>query len=135
MARVDWIDARLCNWARWKIGGRTGGLGFSAVRTDAVVIDRSGYDAQAIIPTDDAEASVTDQAVAALVAELRRTIEVFYLHPGSIDTKLRLLVVTRATLYARLERADRALVRWLSERQQRQQAERARVEGLQRGRN
>lgn len=134
MARLEWVDARLQNWARWKIGHGVGGLGYASVRVDVERVDRSsGYDAPIVVPTSDAEAMVTDQAVMALPSDLRRTVEVMYVHPGSIATKLKLLAVTRPTLYARLERADRAIAGWLTARQQRQQAERARVELLQRG--
>jgi len=132
MARIQWVDVRLTNWARWRIGGRSGGLGYSHVNLDVPVVDGNGYDAQSIIPIDDAEASVTDSAISGLPSELRRTVEVWYLHPGSIATKGLLLACERVTIYTRLDRSDRLIAAWLGERSRMQQAERERVEKLQR---
>jgi hypothetical protein len=132
MARIDWIDARLNNWARWRIGGRSGGLGYSHVQLEAPVVDGGGYDTPAIIPVDDAEASITDQAVMTLPSELRRTVEVMYVHPGGVATKLELLAIARPTLYARLDAADRLIASWLGDRDRTSRAERERVERLQR---
>ena len=38
MARIEDIERRLLNWARWKAGGRSGGLGYSAINLPAAVV-------------------------------------------------------------------------------------------------
>jgi hypothetical protein len=132
MARIEWVDQRLTNWALWKIGSRAGGLGYATVNLQAPPVDNpTGWDAQARIPVDDAEAAVTDEGVRTLPSELRRTVEVFYIDPGSVATKLKKLACERATLNARIETAHRKLSSWFGDRDRQAQAERARVEALQ----
>lgn len=130
MARIEDIERRLQNWARWKVGGSAGGLGYASVNL-AGDTSRALY-REARIPTDDCEAEETDRAVASLDSELRRTVEVVYLDGGGTKRKADLLNCTESTIKSRIWRAHRQLSCWLTERQRERQAERARVAALQR---
>lgn len=135
MARDAYIDNRLQNWCRWKLSQGSGALGYARVDLTEPVVDgsRDGYDAPARIPIDDVEASITDEGVRLLIPELRYTIEIYYLHPGSEETRLQKLACSKGTMHARLWRADRILSAWLAERERRAKAERRRVDALQHG--
>lgn len=131
MARVDWIERRLLNWARWKLnaGGGPGGYAGVNMANPSPGI-REPYES-APIPVLAVEASETDTAVTTLALELRHTLTVFYLGRGGLADHMRELGCAKATLYARLDRADRALVAWFNAKDERGRAERQRVELLQ----
>lgn len=132
MARIEDIERRLLNWARWKAGGRTGGLGYSSLNLTAAMTGggRDGY-RESVIPTNDCEAAETDRAVTQLSSELRRTIEVVYLEGGGIASKARKLCVTERTVHARIEHAHQKLARWLAEQHAVRRAQRELNERLQ----
>lgn len=131
MARIADIDRRLQNWARWRIGGQRGGLGYASVNLIEAGGGRDGY-VEAVVPTIDAEASETDMAVMALASELRRTVEVVYILNRGMREKCRLLAVAEATVHSRVDRAHQIISGWLADRAQRARDERGRVEQLQR---
>ena len=129
MARIPDIDRRLDNWARWRAGGRSGGLGFASVNLATAFQGRS-TDREAIIPTLDAEAEITDRGVLALASELRATVEQAYLHGGSVARKCTRLACSEATYHSRIDRAHRELAAWLTEREAAARAQRERVERI-----
>ncbi|MES2959788.1 MAG: hypothetical protein V4792_16485 [Pseudomonadota bacterium] len=130
MARIEDIERRLLNWARWTIN-RTGGvLGYAAAAMEERV-DGEGWDAQAVIPTVDCEASDTELAVQALDERLKATVQMVYLQGGGLRRKAERLCCSEATVHARIDEAHRKLSAWLADRAQRRQAERERVEQLQ----
>lgn len=131
MARIEDIERRLLNWARWRLGATRSPLGYAQAQFGERV-DGEGWDAPAVIPTVDAEAAETDRAVGALDSRLRRTVEVAYLHGGGIARKLQMLACSRATLHARIDEAHRKLSGWFTDQHRQAQAERQRVEQLQR---
>lgn len=131
MARIPDIERRLLNWARWRIGCTSGGLGYASVSMDERV-DGEGYDAQARVPTVDHEADETQQGVLQLEGRLRITVETYYIKSGSIRAKTTALCCSERALYARIDEAHRLLSAWLSERAALARDERARVERLQR---
>jgi hypothetical protein len=132
MARIEDIERRLLNWARWKAGGRSGGLGYSAINLVAATVGggRDGY-REAVIPTNDCEADETDQAVLALPSEMRRTVEVVYVEGGGMASKARRLCCTERTVQARIEQAHLKISRWLADKDASRKAQRERVERLQ----
>lgn len=132
MARIEDIERRLLNWARWRAGMKGGGLGYASADMAAERVDGGGYDAQAIIPTIDVEASETDQAVMTLPSELRRTVEVCYLDGGGMKRHMVKLACTEETIKARIWRAHRLLSGWYADKAARARENRARVEALQR---
>lgn len=133
MARMHDIERRLLNWARWKIGGASGGLGYARAK-DEHRVDGEGYDAQSVVPTIDCEADETDQAVRALEGRLRATLEAVYVDGGGMRQKAKKLCCTEATIHSRVDEAHRRISGWLSDKRQQRDAERSRVEALQRTR-
>ncbi len=130
MARIEDIERRLLNWARWRAGANQGGLGYATLDY-ASEAGQSGY-REAVIPTVDCEAEETNQAVMALSSELRATVECFYLAGGGIAQKARRLCVSVPTVYQRVERAHVAIQSWLFDRQAAARRQRELVERLQR---
>lgn len=118
MARIDWVDHGLNNWARWKVSGGSGGRA-SSVLTSASLFDtrvrsRTGY-RETPIPITDHEAQVMDRAVQDLQVKderLHRTVELSYL---SNLTRLGVAVaegISERTVHARLEEADLLIATW-----------------------
>jgi hypothetical protein len=132
MQRIDWVEARLVNWARWKLGGGSGGMGYARTNPAQSNAGRSGY-ITAPVPVLEAEAGETDQGVHALrPLGLRLTIEQVYCQPGSMAEHAQALACAEATLYARIAQAHQQLAAYLLQRQAARKAERDRVESLQR---
>jgi hypothetical protein len=129
MARIDWIEHRLLNWQRWKLGAGGGGLGFARVNLLAVHMGRDSY-TEARIPINDVEASETDQAVDRLPGELKATVIEAYLGEGGEQDHCRRLYCAKATLHARIGRAHRLLADHFSARTDRERQERQRVEAV-----
>lgn len=132
MARIDWIEERLQNWALWKVARGAGEMGFAAADLGGSNGGRSGY-VTAAVPILDAEAAATDDAVNRLSpGGLCLTVTAFYCAPGGHKDKADLLCCSVATMYARVDQAHRQLADHFLAQQDRQKAERARVEALQR---
>jgi hypothetical protein len=134
MARIETIHMRLLEWQRWRLSSGGGVLGYAAVDLQGAqdgVRQRDPYQ-QAPVPTSAVQAGETDQAVQGLPSDLRATVCEYYLGRGGEADHLRRLVCSRATLHARLERADHLLATHFSARAERAQRERERVELLQR---
>lgn len=131
MARVEWVEQRLLNWARWKLGGGgEGRMGYAAVKLGGPNAGRSGY-VTAAVPVLEAEASATDDAVNRLTpAGLSLTVHRYYLDNGGHQEKAQALGISVATLYARIERAHVQLAVDFQEQRERRQRERDRVEAL-----
>ena len=128
MARIEDIDRRLCNWARWSLGARSGGLGFAS---SSPARDGGGYGYRdAVIPTVDCEAEETNRAVQSLDERLRLTLTQVYIGAGSMKRKAGSMGVSEAAVNLRVWDAHRRLAAWFSERQREIRAERQRVESL-----
>lgn len=133
MARIDWIEERLQNWALWKVARGAGEMGYAAADLGGANGGRSGY-VTAAVPILDAEAAATDEAVNRLSpGGLRLTVTAFYCAPGGHKDKAALLCCSVAAMYARVDQAHRQLADHFLVQQERQKTERARVEALQRG--
>lgn len=131
MARIDWIERRLLNWARWRLKAGSGAGGYAQVNlANPTPGIRDPYEA-APIPVLAIEASETDTAIGTLPAELRSTLVEHYTGRGATSDQLRRLGIAKATLYARLERADRLLADYFNARDDAARRERQRVERLQ----
>jgi hypothetical protein len=131
MARIEWVDQRLLNWARWVASGGSGVLGYAGVNLADADAGRDGY-ASATIPISDVEASETNDAVERLPSELKATIAEVYLGSGGIKDKLKRLACSEATLHRRVDQAHRLLADHFTAQDDKRRAERARVEALQR---
>lgn len=130
MARNEELERRCLNWARWKEGASSGGLGYASVYLPASVAGRDSF-REATVPTLDVEAEQTDRAVMALPSALRRTVEVYYLGSGSMEDRCRLLQISRPTIYVRIDKAHEALAAWLREAEAKVRHDRERLELLQ----
>lgn len=128
MAKIEAIENRLLNWARWKMAAGGGSMGYA--RTGAGDGGGGGY-RESSIPITDCEAAVTDAAVARLPLHLRETVGVHYLgeYQDSQRQAARLQCST-STLWARLTDAHRRLQLDFAERHEAARAERERVERL-----
>lgn len=135
MARIEWIEYRLLNWARWTLArGTDGELGYAAVRpASAAGGGRRGY-VTASIPINDVEASETEAAVARLhPGGLGLAVREMYLGRGGIPDKARRLACAESTLHARVDQAHRQLAEHFLAQQDRLKRERERVEALSNG--
>ncbi len=132
MARIEWVEQRLQNWARWALNRGSGVLGYAGVNlATAAVVTRDPY-AEVPIPISDIEASETDDAVQRLPSELKATVLELYLGVGGIKDKLRRLACAESTLHRRVAQAQRMLADHFTAQDDKRRAERARVEALQR---
>jgi hypothetical protein len=129
MARIEDIERRLQNWARWKHGAVHSGLGYASMRWTAAPITRGLR--ESIIPTIDCEAEETDRAVQALEPRLRATVEVEYLQGCSLRKKAQQLACSEPAVKARIWQAHRQLSHWLADKAQQARVERDRVQQLQ----
>lgn len=131
MPRIDWIERRLLNWARWKLNRGSGVLGYAAVNLAEAGTDRDTSDVSPI-PISDVEASDTDAAIKLLNPPgLALTIAEFYIGRGTIKDKCRRLCCGESTVYARIDQAHRKLADHINGEEARRKAERTRVEQLQ----
>jgi hypothetical protein len=129
MARIEEIERRLLNWARWKHGANNGGLGYAGMRWGDVV--NTSRCRESIIPTNDCEAEETDRAVLALEDRLRDTVQVTYLQDCSMRSRAAQLGCSEPAVKARVWQAHQCLSRWLADKAQQAQVERERVQRLQ----
>lgn len=130
MAKIEDVERRLLNWARWKQAAGSGGLGYASVKLEAGG-SRDGY-REAKVPVIDCEAAELDELIQRLPTDLRFTVHVCYLESGGEVHRMQRLMCARSTIHARIGQAHTMLARWLADRHQVQAAERRRVEGLQR---
>ncbi len=132
MARIDEMHHRLLNWARWKAGGLSSGLGYARVQLNGVPT-RAAY-RESIIPTSEAEAVETDAGLMQMPDKQRQAVHMVYLHGQSARRAAPVLGCSPATVLVWVDDAHRLLQHWLTERQRARQAERARVDALQHAR-
>lgn len=134
MARIEWIEQRLRNWARWRLSQGIGVLGYASVQLGDALLEApgEGYDA-APVPISDLDASETHQAISKLSLQLQETLEVQYLANISFDRKLQRLGIAKQTFSDRIDTAHRQLASHFTDKHQRSKDERARVEALREG--
>lgn len=128
MARLEWVDARLRNWERWKCQMAGNGLGFAS--QSSFLIERALSDREIRIPVDEVEASVTDEAVEALKVPRPHLYEVLQLaYPWGLGPAgaAKRIGCSRQNVYALLGVADKVLAAWFTARAERQAAERERI--------
>lgn len=131
MAKIEAMETRLLNWARWVLTKGGGVLGFASVNLAkaAMGITREPY-AEAPIPTNAIEASETDDAIAKLPSQLRETVVSHYVGRGTLDERLRKLCCAKSTYHERIDRAHRLMSEHFAAREDKRRAERGRVEQL-----
>jgi hypothetical protein len=118
MARIEWVEQKLKNWALYKSKEMGGGLGFSSQSAFLNDANTDRY-RESTIPVDEVDASVTDQAVKSLEIPrpiLFRTLELYYLEGKGINGTAKLQCTSPSTVHANLAAADRALRDWFDAR-------------------
>lgn len=131
MAKIESIERRLLNWARWRAGLARGGLGYAKSSYEERV-GGEGYDSQAVVPTIDCDASETEDAVASLMPDLKKAVEVVYLDARGMAWYTKRLGLTESGVRARIWDAHHKLARWFADKADGRRVERSRVEALQR---
>lgn len=134
--RDEAFEWRMNNWAKRRLRDQSQSNGYTSVNYDNFGMGdapRDAYEKQLtyIIDTD---ADEIDRAVVKLEPTLRETVEVFYMHAGNVIKRARRLGIGVATLYERMTRARAQIKANLTEHARAAQAERERVEKLQRER-
>ena len=117
MARIEWIKLRLNNWALWKARDAGGGLGFAT--RSALLREPSGGYRESIIPIDETDASLTNQAVESLKparTQLWDALQCIYIKDTGIKGAALRLGKAESTIKAQLDQADHALSAWFGER-------------------
>jgi len=135
MARIEWVKDRLDNWARWSAKRVAGAQGYPRQSVFTRLAGK-GTRAEAVVPIDDVDASITDDAVQALrwdKPHLYLTLVHVYLDGWDIKRVARQLVKAESTIKAQLEQADHALAGWFRARDERQRAARQAVHAGVRG--
>lgn len=132
MARIEWIEQRLRNWAEWRMrAGGGGALGYAAVNLGAADNGgRRGY-VEASVPVLEVDAELTERAVRALLPELRTAVQAWYLRNGNKEQAAWRAGCAASTMFARIELAHVRLAAWFAERDRAARDERARVEAMQ----
>lgn len=124
MARIEWVELRLKNWALWAARGQDGGLGFKKTSVLVERVDNDRY-REAPLPIDEIDADITNQGVDALKPtrpHLFETLHAIYPKGMGVVAAARKLGCAQSTISARLGEADRALALWFTEQQERQKA-------------
>jgi hypothetical protein len=123
MSRIEWVKQRLDNWARWHQQRESGSLGYPK-QSAFVRLAAHGTRAGNVIPIDDVEASVTDDAVKALQfthSHLHVTICCLYLEGIGVDAAAVRMRRARSTVLGHLAQADQALAIWFRARADRRE--------------
>jgi hypothetical protein len=129
VARIESVEYRLLNWARWKAGRS---IRYASSNPDNAGMPRDPW-AEAPIPTSDCEASETDDAIDEVLSpEQRITVYVVYLGAGTGADALRHLGCSKSAMHDRIGAAHRKLADHFAEAAVRARDERERVERLQR---
>lgn len=121
MARIEWVRERLENWARWAVQREGGALGYPRQSAFARLAGK-GRRAEAVIPIDDVDAALTDEAVNALRWDrphLYLTLQCIYVQGREIRETAQVLGRAPSTISAHLEQADQALAVWFRARAER----------------
>jgi len=128
VARIESVEWRLLNWARWKAGRS---VRYAASNPLAAMTARSRW-SEVPIPTSDCDASETDDAIdAVLTPDQRRTVYEVYVGTGTGNQALQRLGCSKSAMHDRISAAHRKLADYFAERAERAKTERERIEALQ----
>lgn len=129
MARIEWVKHRLENWARWCQQGNSSGLGYPSQSAFVRLAVPTARAREGVIPVLAIEAAETDAAVSSLQlsqSHLYLVLTYTYAKGWPRDVVAKKMSRAESTISANLEAADRAIKRWLDEKQavkQRKQAD------------
>lgn len=118
MARIEWVERRLENWALWKERRSSGASGYASQSIFADGPSARGH-GEAMVPVDDIEASITDDAVESLKlgwGHLHQTLHLVYVKGLGIRETAERMHRAMSTIHAQLGQADLQLAAWFNER-------------------
>ncbi len=122
MARIEWVKQRLINWALWKAREAGGGLGFPG--QSSFLRESSGGYREAIIPVDDCDAALTNDAVESFKVtrpHIYDALQCIYVKTMTVREAARELGKAESTVKALLDVADHALATWFIDRHAKKQ--------------
>ena len=125
MARIEWIKARLENWALWKAREASGGLGYA--KQSVLLADRVDRYREIPLPVDETDAATTDKAVESLKlgrGHLYVTLHLVYIKGIGIRETARQMGRAESTVKANLDHADHALRDWFQAKREADDARR-----------
>lgn len=115
---ISHINDRFNEWARWKLGARSGGSG-SPYPAYNLPASREAGDApprRDFVPLNDLECFHTDRCVCALCPALRLAVEEFYLRTGTtMEQKAAYCSCSVKTMYRRIDDAHRLVMGFLND--------------------
>lgn len=117
MARIDWVKAKLDNWARWHAQGTAHGLGYP--RQSPFMRMARQMASGDVIPVNDLDASQVDAAVMSLKltkSHLFLTLRYIYLDQLGVRGTAQRMGRAESTVKANLDQADHAIAAWFEER-------------------
>ena len=125
MARIDWVVAKLNNWALWVQTEASGGSGYptqSVLLANPVDTTRE-IDMRGTV--DNVEALLTDRAVSSLRvehAQIHRTLVCVYIEDRGVPGTAAQLSRSVPRVHANLSRADELLRTWFNRHRETQDA-------------
>jgi hypothetical protein len=127
MARIEWVRARLENWARWCAHQENSGLGYPT-QTAFARLGGKGTRAEVALPILSLEAAETDQAVKSLQftqSHLYQMLTLLYARGLPRHQVAIRMGRAESTIKRQLEDADHAIARWLQDRKAQADARKA----------
>jgi hypothetical protein len=124
MARIEWVRARLENWARWCAQQDNNGLGYPT-QTAFARLGGKGRMSEVAVPILALEAAETDMAVKSLrftQPHLNKMLTLIYAHGLPRHLVAKRMCKAESTIKRQLEDADHAIARWLQERKHQAEA-------------
>ena len=119
MARIAWVKQHLENWGRWSQQRESGALGYPKQSAFARLTPSAGFN-EAVIPVSDLDASETDEAVKSLQfrqSHLYIVLLLTYVKSLPCHQVAQRMCRAESTVKRNLEDADRAIARWLDDKQ------------------
>jgi hypothetical protein len=117
MARIEWVQLRLNNWALWRARNAAGGLGFPSESPLMHITSTDRY-REARLPIDEVDACKTDRAIESLKPDKRylyETLYAMYVWDLGIKGTARRFGRAESTIHAQLCHADLMLSLWFAE--------------------
>lgn len=124
MARIEWVEQRLQNWALWQAHMMGDGLGYSSQSAFLNAGADPGRYRESSVPIDEVDAAVTDMAVASLKlghGHLHQTLHLYYLKGMGITGTARAMRRAVSTVHAQLGQADALIATWFRDRNTKRQ--------------
>lgn len=112
---IEYIDKRLQEWARWRVGGRRLQTKTSPGWTSLVPSGKENHPPEAFIPYDDLRCAEIDRCVCALMPTLRMAVIEGYCRIGGADAALKRCGFSKATYYRHLDSAHHLILGWLND--------------------